>query len=212
MQVVRAVNLEGRPDDEGRAFRERVRRRQVPENEIPGIATGPMVLGRTDDVALHLGPLEVFSSGVRLELVLLLRRSDVPWAEHDPFQQFNTQLFIGVQLPDGRKVVPAFPNPWDPRPESDDPALVADGGGGGGRRAALTWFLTPLPEPGDLVVVAAVPGAGLPEARVVVPAAALDDARASVVELWPWQEDTGWLPPPPPARPPAPEGGWFADA
>lgn len=207
-----AVNLEGQPDDDGRrAFLERVRRRQVPENEVPGVATGPLMLARTGDVALQLRPLEVFSTGVRLELVLLLRRSDVPWPERDAFQQFDSQLFVGVELPGGRKVMPAFPMPWDPRPESDNPALVANGGGGGGRRMALTWFLTPLPEPGDLVVVAAVPGAGLPEARVAVPAAALAEARAEVIELWPWEDEADRLPAPPVPRPPAPEGGWFAE-
>ena len=90
MRIVNAP-LSGSPDDaERRAFAERLRRRQVPENEVPGLAAGPQLLGRTDDVALHL--------------------------------------------------------------------------------------------------------------------------RAAVVELWPREDEPEWQPPPRPRRPPAPEGGWFADA
>jgi hypothetical protein len=213
MNIV-SFGLGGAPDDEERRrFNELIRRQQIPENEVPGVATGAQLLSGTGDAALHLGPIEVFSTGVRLPLVVLLRRSDVLGAAgHDAFQQIQEGLFLGVQLPDGRKVADSVPRWMHPGDRADDePMLFANGGGGGARTFTFDWFLAPVPDPGDLLVVAALPGAGLPEGRAVVPAAAMAAARAAVVEVWPWEED---VQPAQPRRerPPAPEGGWFADA
>jgi len=204
----------GAPDDEERRrFVELMRRQQIPENEVPGLATGAQLLSGTGDAALHLGPIEVFSTGVRLPVVVLLRRSDALEAMgHDAFQRFQEGLFLGVQLPDGRKVADSR-QWWMPPGDGaeGEPMLIHNSGGGGARKFQFDWFLTPVPDPGDLLVVAAMPGVGLPEGRAVVTAAAMAAARAAVVELWPWEEDVQPAQPQR-ERPSPPEGGWFADA
>ncbi len=189
---------------------QRARRMNVPENEVPGVASAAQVLARNGDAAVWLGPVEVFGGGVRLSVQLLLRRSDaVPDDAANPWGGMR-QVLVGVELPDGQRVVAADgPGAW--LDHGDGPMLVHNGGGGGGRTFAYTWYLSPLPEPGDLVVVAAFPAGGLTEGRAVVPAADLAAARAAVVTLWPWEPDAQ-TPPPRPGRPKAPEGGWFAEA
>ena len=190
----------------GEEWVDRVRRRQVPENEVPGVASAPQVLARNGDAALWLGPVEVFSTGVRLSVHLLLRRSDV--APDTTAWGGMREVLFGVELRGGQRVVA------DDRPaawlnDDDGPLLVHNGGGGGGRTFAYTWYLAPLPEPGDLVVVAAFPDGGLPEGRAVVAATDLAAGRAAVVVLWPWERDAD-VPPQRPRRPTPPDGGWFA--
>ena len=195
------------PDEE---WIEQARRRNVPENEVPGIASATQVLAHNGDAALWLGPVEVFGGGIRLSVQLLLRRSDVvPDDAANPWGGMR-EVLVGVQLPGGQRLVAGNdPAAW--LDHADGPTLVHNGGGGGGRTFAYTWYLTPLPEPGDLVVVAAFPAGGLAEGRVVIPAADLGAARAAVVTLWPWEPDAQ-IQPPRPSRPKVPEGGWFAEA
>ena len=192
----------------GDDWAERARRMNVPENELPGIATAPQVLARTGDAALWLGPAEVFTTGIRLSVHLLLRRSDVATARSEPWSGMREAL-LGVQLADGRRIVgDSQLGGW---PGADDgPALIRNGGGGGGRTYSYQWYLTPLPA-GDLVVVVSLPDAGLTEGRATIPAAGLAAAHAAVVTLWPWERDVD--PPQPPRwQPEPPEGGWFAEA
>jgi hypothetical protein len=196
------------PDEE---WIERARRMNVPENEVPGIASPAQVLARNGDAALWLEPVAVFSGGIRLSVQLLLRRSDAvpdddganPWGG-------MRQVLLGVELPGGRRLV-AEDDPARWLDDGDAPMLVHNGGGGGGRTFASTWYLSPLPEPGDLVAGAAFPAGRRTEGRVVLPAADLAAARAAVVRLWPWERDVD-RPPPSRSRPKAPEGGWFAEA
>ncbi len=184
------------------------RAHQVPDNEVPGVAASSQVMTATGDAAVVLGEVEVYSTGVRFTVATLLRRADVAWDPATEWDRFE-DLLLGVQLPDGRRIV-GEPRHGGFPAGGGHYALVAQGGGGG-RRADGRWMLTPLPPPGDLVVLVAHPTAGLEEARVVVPAAAMAAAREAVVTLWPWEPDAepaGWAP----RQRPVPEGGWFAQA
>ena len=61
------------------------------------------------------------------------------------------------------------------------------GSGGPETRENAHW-LTPLPPPGDLTVLFCWPYRGMPETRLVIPAADLARAAARVVELWPYED------------------------
>ncbi len=185
------------------------RAHQVPDNEVPGVAASSQVMTATGDAAVVLGEVEVYSTGVRFTVATLLRRADVAWDPATEWDRFE-DLLLGVELPDGRRIVGESRHGGF-KAGDDRYALVQQGGSGGGRRADHRWLLTPLPPPGDLVVLVAHPTAGLEEARVVVPAAAMAAAREAVVTLWPWEPDAelaGWAP----RQRPVPEGGWFAQA
>ena len=73
----------------------------------------------------------------------------------------------------------------------------------------MSYWLTPVPPPGDLIVVVASVPLNLPEGRVVVPAHALAEAADRRRTLWPREPDRphgrGTEP-----RPEVPSGGWFA--
>ena len=79
------------------------------------------------------------------------------------------RLLLGVELADGGVATNAGPEP----DRDDAPRLGDRGGHGGGRSVDKTLWLTPVPPDGDVVVVCACEALGVPETRVVIPAAAL---------------------------------------
>lgn len=181
-----------------------------PENEVPGLAEGPVVVSRTEDVALVLWSVRAYRGGVRLALVLRLRRRDAVGGGHESFFETWQGLLVGVELADGRRAVadgvPALAQPGG-LPQVQ---LVSAGGGGGDRAWSATYWLSPLPV-GDLTLVTAGLPLGLPETRRVIAGPNLARAADAAVELWPWEPD------PMPdleavrrARP-IPAGGWFAE-
>ncbi|WP_028045102.1 hypothetical protein [Cellulomonas sp. URHE0023] len=170
-----------------------------PENEVPAQAGGPAVVAADGDAAVVLQSVLQYSAGLLIGLEFRRR------ADGDHWQRFPEDTFLGVELADGTKVVA------DPSGRNDATAvaysLVQRGGGGGGRRYELTYWLSPTPPAGDVVLVVHAVGLGLPEGRVVLPAAELAGALEQVRELWPWEPER-----PDAYRPPdrpVPPGGWF---
>ncbi len=171
-----------------------------PDNEVPGQLGTPTILAVTDDAAVLLLAVRHHSAGLLLTFQFLTRIDAEP-------SGFPDDSFIGLELGDGRRVV------FDPHRMSDEDPYVLNhrGGGGGGRQYELTFWFTPAPPPGDVTVVVHALRFGLPEGRIVLPAADLAAARAQVRELWPWTPERPDRYQPPP-RPAPPTGGWFDTA
>lgn len=186
-------------------------RYQPPENAVAGSLPGVHVLARTDDVALVLQTVRCYAEGLALEVRIALRTSRASRGMRDETWEAMQQMWVGVELADGTRLV-SGPLGYGVDDPSDPSAytLQSSGGGGGGRTFAQVYWLTPAPSEGDVLVVVALPGLGLPEASLVLPGEALAAARAEAVELWPWEPDAE--PEPQPEVVEVPAGGWFAEA
>jgi len=173
-----------------------------PDNEVPAILE-PVILVATDEAAATLSSVRVFSTGV--EITVECRRR-TPRLEHRRARLFfEQQVYTGVELADGRRVIAARPSRHD-----GGFALSQRSGGGDDQVVTFVYWLAPAPPPGDLVVVVHAVDLDLPEARATLAAADLATARERVVELWPWAalpKET-YVPPP---EPDPPAGGWFAE-
>lgn len=182
-----------------------------PDNEVPGVLGLGQVLTRTADAALLLLTLSVYSTGAVLDLALLRRVEADPMAER--YQPMDHGVLVGIEMADGRVATSIGTSALGLRDPEDAqvPALNALSGGGGGRTYELSYWLTPAPPPGDLVVLAVGEPLGLPEGRVVVPGAALAGARERCERLWPREPERQWSPQDVP-RPQVPRGGWFEQA
>jgi hypothetical protein len=190
-----------------------------PENEIPGPIAFAAVLGRSDDVAVAITGVRAYSTGIEFEIVARLRRYDEndPNVLHDAIYggrrsgSTDKALLLGAEYPDGRRAsslgAPAFPGFDLPTVE---PTLSPAGGGGSSTSHQWTFWLHPLPPPGDLILVSAWPALDIPERQTVIAADLIAAGFASVVELWPWQPPVDDEPLPPPGRPDIAPGSWFA--
>lgn len=191
-------------------MRRAMMRHQPPDNVAAGALPGVHVLVRTDDVAVVLHAARCYAEGLALEMRIALRASRSGFAEHHETWEAVQQMWVGVELADGTRLVSGplghgVDDPADPSAFT----LQSSGGGGGGRTFAQTYWLTPAPTEGDVLVVVALPGLGLPEASLVLAGEALAAARAEAVELWPWEPDAE--PEPEPKVVEVPAGGWFAE-
>jgi hypothetical protein len=153
-----------------------IRRMSPPENEIPAPVAISTLLARTDEVAIPLIAAQVFTNGVRFELAVRLRREprgtmaqrSYALLNGFPVQDSDESLLLGLEFADGRTVmnVPhpgfrALPTAGGP----DEPMLSMAGGGGGGRSFDQSFWLTPLPPAGPLLVVCAWTAVGIGETR-----------------------------------------------
>ena len=206
-------------------LREWRRRSHRPVNEIPGTVPIDVVLARTDNVAVALGAMRAYSTGLEFELRVRRTRkagfggSEPPSAGlHQQIMGFargkggRDAMLLGFGFPDGRTAtnIGGFAAP--PGQESaDNPVLHPGGGGGDNQSYDGTFWLSPLPVGGDLTIVCAWPLHGLDETQVVVAQRLIEDAVDRVVELWPMPADDE-EPPVPPPLPNLPAGSWFARA
>jgi hypothetical protein len=151
-----------------------------PENVVGATVPVDLVLANTGRLAVTLGGMTAYPTGVGFE-VRILRRDAVPedalWRMHHPGPG---GFRLGVELADGGRAVS---NGGPPEP-GRGPTLTARGGSGGGLTQEQTFWLWPLPPPGPLRFACAWPDEGVDEtiAEVDVP---IRDAAARAVELWP---------------------------
>jgi hypothetical protein len=188
-----------------------IRRISPPENEIPVGLPVAAVLARTDDVAIALIAVRVYTTGVSFDLAVRVRA----WPEttrhglselvfgHD---SSPGRLLVGVELSDGRRA--SNLEARGPRPDNSDMVFLASGGSGGQLSVDQSWWLSPLPPEGPVRFVVSCGGLGMEETTTEVDGTALRRAAEGVTTLWPWMPpDFGERPPPPEDLP---DDSWFA--
>jgi hypothetical protein len=166
-----------------------------PENELGVAVPARHVLFRTDELAIALLGIVVFSNGVEMNVVM--RRPDIP-DEPDPMHAhmharrmrsgtLAPEIFrFGVEYADGRKATNIGHPPFGEEPTG--PVLMQRGGGGGGRSWSFGYWLWPLPPPGPLRVVIEWPALNVPQTDLELDGATLVAAAADVDVLWPGDE------------------------
>ena len=188
----------------------------APENEIPVAVALNTVLARTDDVAVALQRLSVYTTGVSFDLVVRLR-PDAPQAAgrdlneliwgHGP-APVQGGFLLGVEFADGRRASNLAGRHGPPLGEG---IVFAQGGGSGAMSSVeQSWWLHPLPPEGPLRFVVRCPALGLDESSIVLDGAAIQAAARDVVVLWPWTPPPESGPFEPPAPPDLPDDSWFA--
>ena len=181
-----------------------------PENELPVALPVNLVLARTDDVAVALTRLQVYSAGLAFDLVVRVRPSaDI--ARDDRLNELlwhgrgrGTAFLLGVGFADGRRATNI------PRGRGDGTVLVSGSGSGGMSSVEQSWWLHPLPPEGPLTVAVRCDDLGIEESLTELDGTAVRRAGEGVATLWPWEpppEETLRQEPPPPT---VPTDSWFA--
>jgi hypothetical protein len=186
------------------------RRVQAPENELPVALPQNLLLARTDDVAVALIRLQVYTTGVAFELAVRMRPSARPRFPHSLDELVwrhgpaGSRFLLGVEFADGRRA--------SSLPGVDGGDVVFHPGGGSGGEVAVeqSWWLSPLPPEGPLRVVVRCAELGIPEASVVLDGTAIRRAADDVMTLWPWERSPEYGDPEPPLPPDLPDDSWFA--
>lgn len=188
------------------------RRMVPPENEVPVALPMNTVLARTDDIALALVSLQVYSTGLSFDLTVRVRPSavrrralgDLFGGHGHPFALEPGGLLVGVELADGRRAASI-----ESRDPSADIVFTERQSSWGDTGGEQSWWLNPLPPEGSLRFVVRCAEMDLPESHVELDGSAIRAAAAGVVTLWPWEPPSFDEPsePPPPDVPP---DSWFA--
>ncbi|HEY5854771.1 MAG TPA: hypothetical protein VIW24_12150 [Aldersonia sp.] len=165
-----------------------------------------LVLARTDNLALWMTDLRVYSTGLTFCLEARQRNGDrflgmygfgKPQAGHTP------PMLFGIGDSGGTI--------WTNLPKTRS-GLRPGGGGGNTAGQAMHYTLTPLPTPGTMVIYVAWPHFGVAETRFEVDTTAIHEAVDNVITLWPREEaepvvtaiDDRTVP-----QIETPAGGWF---
>ncbi|GAA2616028.1 hypothetical protein [Paractinoplanes durhamensis] len=194
-------------------------RTSAPDNELPAAAGLSAVLGRTEDTAVGLSGVEVFSGGFRFTLAVRLRRARPETSHggllalvgsHHPHHSpaLEDRLLLGIEYADGSRASTLHDTRRDGPSEDPGLMIVSTSGGGGDLTVDQEYWVSPLPPEGPVTVVLAWPSFGIPETRTVLDGAAIRAAAERSQLLWPPQ------PPEEPTMPepsPRPATGWFAD-
>ena len=188
------------------------RRMSPPDNEVPVSLPMDRILARTDDVAVALHGLAVYSTGLVFHLAVRVRPGAAQRVElervlwvHFPMEREGEPFLVGVELADGRRAT-SLETP-DPRSDVVFSNWSSSSSGSGG--ADQTWWLSPLPPQGPLRVIVRCETIGIRETSTELDATAIGRAAADVVTLWPWEPPS--FEEPPQRRPPdLPGDSWFA--
>ena len=161
---------------------------------IPGSVAAEVVLIRTGQVAVAVGSVRAYPNGFEFTLQTRLRHEDEdgplvgdPLERHGRWrgQVPGDVLRLGVLYADGRRAATTGGR-W-PGEDSDPERLVLVQGGGGGsaRRWDGDFWVHPLPPEGPGPFVASWLRPGVSEASAELDGAAIREAAARAVILWP---------------------------
>ena len=195
----------------------RMRRMGAPENEVPVPVPISAVLARTENVAVTLTGVQVFSTGLTFGLGLRCRPEVLDLLDDRNVGGLlfghgrpRGQLLVGVEFADGRRASNAPGRGRFADPAGPDSLVFHPGGGGGGQLAAdQAMWLSPVPPDGPLRLVVRCDLLQLPETVTELDGTAIRAAAADVVTLWPWVSPSEAEPPQPPALD-LPADSWFA--
>src|SRR4051794_1599621 len=143
-----------------------IRRMMVPDNEVPVALPMNTVLARTDDVALALVRLQVYSTGLSFELLVRVRPSaagrlplqQAVFGHRHPYDPEPAGFLIGVELADGRRATSLEMR--DPR---SDVLFTQGSSSWGDTGGEQSWWLNPLPPAGPLRFVVRCSEIGIEE-------------------------------------------------
>lgn len=149
-----------------------------PDNEVPNVLAAAATLGRTDDAVVALVGVSAYTTGLHLDVVVRsrVRPQGTPYGWlHDlvsglrPGAQLATGLMLGLEYPDGRT---ASSLDWlsgrPPGFEHGPGPLLSPHASRGSSNLSVdqSWWLSPLPPDGRLVVVCAFQAVGIDEQQI----------------------------------------------
>jgi hypothetical protein len=196
--------VHGEPDDDLH------RRIEPPENEVPVSLPRNLLLARTDDVAVALLGLQVYTTGVAFALTVRMRPSAGDRIGHTLDElvwrhgRGGSRLLVGVEFADGR---------WaSSLPGAGGGDVVFHSRGGTGERTPRSSRGgCPRSRPrGRLRFVVRCAELGVGEAGAVLDGAVVRRAAEDVVTLWPWERPRDHGPDQPPPPPDLPDDSWFS--
>ena len=162
-----------------------------PEFEVPASVAVDMVLLRTDEVAVTIGLLRVYSTGFEFTVDSRCRRSGhsvriggMPRRYASVDEQSEDGLRLGLEFSDGRRAEIGAPHPHPEQAESGALVVMSAGGGGSERSWHSRFWVYPLPPAGPLSFVAAWPAFGVTEVRLELEAEAILSAASRALVLW----------------------------
>lgn len=178
-----------------------LRRRMPPDNQIPARVDTVAVPYRDEDRAVGL-TIEAFTTGLRLTIAVRLARRPTRFPDRGrvdvrrharrlfgPFAASAHPLQVGVVTADGRRLLAAEALHFLRQQDAtgpDAPMLAFVGSRGDGPLAVdASYWLTPLPPLGGLMLVVDGPDLGLPPTTMPIDGAAIAAAVAQVTVLWP---------------------------
>jgi hypothetical protein len=159
-----------------------------PRSNVLGapVAVG-LLLARSDEAAVWLGPATAYPNGFEIRLQIRLRSADhVHPIEVHPHRGGADGFRFGVQFADGRKAMNQFP-PRSPQHEGppEPPRLGMRGGHGGMGSWDWNFWVWGLPPAGPITFACVWPAQQLPESQAELDAAPILAAAPNAIELWP---------------------------
>jgi hypothetical protein len=155
-----------------------------PVDEFPSaVATGPLVLAQTEEVAVAVIGVWAFQAGFEFWLDARFRHTQPPVEGGMAPQE---AVHIGVQFADGGKGANFGRGPE--LAQGAGPARIAlnpGGFGGGLRHRHWSYWVSPLPPAGPVSFVCEWAAAGIPETRASLDAQLIVDAARHSLRLWP---------------------------
>ena len=158
-----------------------------PAAEFPcAVATGPLVLGRTEAVAVAVIGVWAFRAGFEFWVSARFQHAQPPASGEMAPQE---SVHLGVQFADGRKAANFGRGPK--LAQGAAPAGIAlspQGFGGGLRHRDWSYWVSPLPPAGLVTFVCEWAAAGIGEAQASLGGDLIVEAATRSVPLWPEQD------------------------
>jgi hypothetical protein len=167
---------------------------EPPEEEFPGtVPIDPLLLGRTDQVAVAVTGISAYSAGAEIFVTARIRPSAHHPEEHLPggprdLAASRRSFHFGLQFSDGGKVMGRPGHRPDRGSEPNGPVLYPFAGGGAPHSFFSRWWMWPLPPAGPLEFVCEWSAFEVAESRVGIDAQLILDAARRSVRLWPENE------------------------
>lgn len=176
---------------DGATTDEAMRLRRRPDNELPGSVAVDAVLASNEDLVIFIGGLSVYRHGMDLNVEVRARpgrsvaHPEGLLAEVGSHGAGWDPLLLGVEFSDGRSCGNLEMSQAAVRDVSNEqPRLLFESASGDDRSASTSWFLSPLPPPGDLRIVCSWPSHGVPETTTTLPTEPILRAAARAREFW----------------------------
>lgn len=159
-----------------------------PPGVVPGVAAVECLLARTDEVAISIGPVWVYPTGLEFRIFVDAVDANIdldPFGQGWPGRRFGEgdaspeRLLFGVRFADGSKVTTRGEVPGrGVQGESQAAMLLHRSGSSYEGHWKQQYWLWPSPPPGRLGVLCEWPAAGIPRSAVELDTAEISRARS----------------------------------